>query len=129
MPSKSSRQTGSNEFHQWTVDEGKLFSSVILLTPGKAQTKIHKRRGTKLLHLTELWVPPRLRGGGHARCLLETVAKWADTECVDLWLYCVPYGVRPKMSIDKLMLLYQDYGFEVTEGSTDDVEMIRRYVS
>ena len=127
MQSRSSRQMASNEFHQWTVGEHKTLSSVVVLTPGADQLKVHKRKGVKLLHLTELWVPRQVRGKGHARCLLNTVIEWADSESIDLWLYCVPYGRRPKMSVDKLRALYEDYGFEVTEGSTDDLEMIRRY--
>lgn len=78
-----------------------------------------------LLFLTELWVPPAVRGRGYAGALLSAVTEWADGSGTDLWLYCAEHGPVPRLNRTQLQALYAKHGFKRCSMNSPDIEMVR----
>lgn len=112
--------------HTWHVDKGRCRASVHLAEPDVSVSAAFQRRGAPLMFLTELWVPPHVRGAGAARALLKGATDWAEGAGVDLWLYIAPHGPEPRAPHAALARLYRAYGFRRVSPRSADYEMLRR---
>jgi len=110
--------------HTWTVGDAQV---MIAEAPEDAALE-HKRSKAPLLFLTELWVPPHARRAGHGHALMLAATEWADSACVDLWLYTSPHGAEPRPDHRALAAFYKQYKFKRVSRYSPDYEMVRRYV-
>lgn len=93
---------------RWVTDGG---GEIQLRAPKKSElAAVWPWRATYAVDY--MYVPPRLRGQGHAGALMDAVGQWADKNCETLALYVAPYGPRGgRLSCEALEQFYERRGF------------------
>lgn len=118
---------------RWIVGSGTLIAEASLHDPGEFALQSRRRRGNRLVELTDVYTHPFSRGQGWSRLAVSAALGYADKRGWDVCLRVCVYGTpgtpatkRSRAPEAALLRFYLSLGF-VECGYTLEREMLRRW--
>lgn len=101
---------GSKNWNRrWVIGAGGFLGEVTLRTVDSPWP--FKRSAVRTVELTDLFVHPARRGKGWSRELLRVATTYADVRQLDLILRVCAHGKKRGPGNNKLIQLYESFGF------------------